>query len=54
MKLGDAAEVARTVGITFSLSQTSASTVSLGVQQVHYCDPIMMVNGTGSLEFRCN
>ncbi|MBK7522903.1 MAG: hypothetical protein IPI53_01640 [Saprospiraceae bacterium] len=53
-KLSDSAEIGTSVGITFSLSVSSSSTVLLGRQFVDYCDPIMMPNHTGSLEFRCN
>jgi len=41
-------------GVTLSISHTSGSTVALGNQPVFYCDPIMSLNDTGSLVFRCN
>jgi len=47
-------EVATTYGFTASLSQTSASTVTLGIAPVFYCDPIMRINDTGSLQFKVN
>jgi len=46
--------VEASAGVTLSISQTSSSTVKLGNAPVFYCDPIMRVNNTGSLEFRCN
>jgi hypothetical protein len=47
-------EVSTTYGFTANISTTAGTTVSLGVQAVFYCDPIMKVNDTSSLQFQCN
>lgn len=41
-------------GITPTISRTGAAIVPLGNAPVFYCDPINMVNNTGSVSFRCN
>jgi len=40
--------------VSTTVSYAGSSTVLLGIQEVHYCDPIMKENNTQSVTFRCD
>jgi len=47
-------DVGVSMGVNASMTIVGEKTVLLGSAPVFYCDPIMAINNTGSVQFRCN